>query len=140
MSQQPYPCLWCNNNAKEIADYYVGIFKNAKIQSENTMVIILELNGQKFMLLNGGDKFKFNESVSFVINCDTQEEIDHYWNSFTAEGEESMCGWCKDKYGVSWQVVPSVLGKLMSAPNRAQRVIEAFLKMRKFDIATLENA
>lgn len=140
MAHQPYPCLWSNNNAKEMAEYYAGIFKDSRVQSENPVVVMMELNGQVFMLLNGGDRFKFNESVSFVINCDTQEEIDHYWNAFTKEGEESMCGWCKDKFGVSWQVVPTILGKLMSDPQRAQRVIEAFLKMKKFDIATLEKA
>lgn len=102
------------------------------------MVTTFELNGTKFMGLNGGPTFNFTEAVSFVINCDTQEEIDYYWNNFTKDGgKESMCGWCKDKYGLSWQVVPSILEKLMSDPAKAPRVVEAFMKMKKFDIQTL---
>ncbi|MDX2191453.1 MAG: VOC family protein [Bacteroidota bacterium] len=137
MQKQIYACLWFDNKAKEAVDYYVNIFKNAKIISENPMVVIFELNNTKFMALNGGPEFQFNESVSFVIECDTQEEIDTYWYKLTAEGEESMCGWLKDKYGVSWQIVPSILSKLMSDPTKSEKVVQAFMKMKKFDIQTL---
>ncbi len=99
-----------------------------------------EINGQRFMGLNGGNQFKFNEAISFVITCEDQQEIDRYWNQLTSNGgEERQCGWCKDQFGVSWQVVPAALGKLMSDPEKGQRVVTAFLKMKKFDIATLEN-
>ena len=105
------------------------------------MVVNFELNGQFFMGLNGGAKFKFNEAVSFVIPCKDQEEIDNYWYKLIADGgQESMCGWCKDKFGLSWQVVPTILGELMSNPEKGQRVVQAFMKMRKFDIEALQNA
>lgn len=105
------------------------------------MVVAFELDGKKFMGLNGGPQFKFSEAVSFVIDCETQEEIDYYWEKLTADGgSEGSCGWLKDKYGVSWQVVPAVLPKLLSNPEKAQRVMEAYMKMKKFDIKTLENA
>jgi predicted 3-demethylubiquinone-9 3-methyltransferase (glyoxalase superfamily) len=105
------------------------------------MVVTFELDGKKFMGLNGGPHFKFNEAVSFVVDCETQEEIDHYWTHLTADGgQESNCGWLKDKFGVSWQIVPAVLPKLMSDPKRAGRVMEVYLKMKKFDIQALENA
>lgn len=105
------------------------------------MVVFFEANGNKFMALNGGSKFTFTEAISFVVTCDTQEEIDYYWNKLTADGgEESMCGWLKDKYGVSWQIVPSIIGRLMSDPTRAQRVMQEVMKMRKLDIATMLNA
>ncbi len=140
MKNPIYPCLWFDGKAKEAADYYCRIFKNSKITSENPIVVMFDLNGNKFMALNGGNKFKFNESLSFVVNCDSQEEIDHYWNSLTSDGgQESMCGWLKDKYGVSWQIVPTILSELMSHPEKSQRVIDAFLQMRKFDIELLKN-
>ena len=104
------------------------------------MVVMFEINGSKFMGLNGGPNFMFNESISFVVNCDTQDEIDHYWNELTREGKESMCGWLKDKYGVSWQIVPTILPALMSDASRRDRVVNAFMKMRKFDIEALKNA
>jgi predicted 3-demethylubiquinone-9 3-methyltransferase (glyoxalase superfamily) len=140
MKNPIYPCLWFDGQAKAAADFYCTVFKNSKILSESPMVVNFELNGRKFMGLNGGPKFKFNESISFVVECETQEEIDHYWNTLTKDGEESMCGWLKDKYGVSWQIIPAILDQLMSDPTRSQRVIEAFLKMRKFDIETLLKA
>jgi predicted 3-demethylubiquinone-9 3-methyltransferase (glyoxalase superfamily) len=140
MTHPIYPCLWFDGQAKAAADFYCGIFKNARIMEENPMVVIFELNGAKFMGLNGGPHFKFNEAVSFVVNCDTQEEIDYYWEKLTEDGEESMCGWLKDKYGVSWQIVPAILGSLMNDPEKGPRVVQAFLKMRKFDIKTLLNA
>lgn len=132
-----YPCLWLETETKSAAEFYCSVFPNSKITSENPMVVIFELNRTKFMALNGNKKFRFNESASFVIECDDQYEIDHYWNKLTEGGEESMCGWLKDKYGVSWQVVPKILSQLMSDPSRSERVINAFLKMKKFDIQTL---
>ena len=140
MTKQLHPCLWFNGNARAAADFYCSIFPNSKLISDSGLVVYFELNGQLFMGLTGGDKFKFNEAVSFVITCSDQAEIDHYWYKLIADGgNESMCGWCKDKFGVSWQVVPSVLGELMSNPEKGQKVIEAFLKMKKFDIETLKN-
>lgn len=140
MTREIYPCLWFNTEAQEAAQYYCEIFENSKILSSNTIVTMFEVNGKTFMALNGGPNFTFNESVSFVVNCKDQQEIDHYWNSLTANGgQESMCGWCKDKYGVSWQIVPEVLGSLMNDKEKGPRVMQAFLKMKKFDIATLEN-
>ena len=135
-----YPCLWFDGKALEAAQFYCSVFKNSKITSQNPMVVIFELNDTKFMALNGGPHFKFNEAVSFVIDCENQQEIDYYWEKLTAGGSESQCGWLKDKYGVSWQVVPKVLGKLMSDPARAPRVVQAFMKMKKFDIKALEEA
>ena len=140
MTKEIYPCLWFNNEAEAAAKYYCSIFENSKVLSTNPIVTMFELNGKTFMALNGGPMFTFNESVSFVINCKDQAEIDHYWNSLTADGgSESMCGWCKDKFGVSWQVVPEILGQLMGNPEKGQKVMEAFLKMKKFDIAALMN-
>jgi predicted 3-demethylubiquinone-9 3-methyltransferase (glyoxalase superfamily) len=141
MTNQIYPCLWFDGQAKAAAEFYCAIFPNSKITSENPMVVTWELNSNQFMGLNGEPNFKFNEAVSFVIKCETQDEIDHYWNSLIANGgAESQCGWCKDKFGVSWQIVPSILGKLMSDPERSQRVIAAFMQMKKFDIEKLINA
>jgi predicted 3-demethylubiquinone-9 3-methyltransferase (glyoxalase superfamily) len=140
MTNPIYPCLWFDGQAKEAAEFYCGVFTNARITSENPMVVMFSLNDNLFMALNGGPHFTFSEATSFVVNCDTQEEIDHYWDKLTEGGEESMCGWLKDKYGVSWQIVPAILGSLMSDPERAPRVVQAFLKMRKFDIQTLLNA
>ncbi|WP_026902493.1 VOC family protein [Pedobacter glucosidilyticus] len=141
MNNLIYPCLWFNGEAKAAAIFYNAIFPNFKILDENELVVVWELNGTRFMGLNGGPQFKFSEAVSFVIECATQEEIDHYWDKLTADGgSESMCGWCKDKYGVSWQVVPQVLGTLMSDPNKRDRVVAAFMQMKKFDIQTLIQA
>jgi predicted 3-demethylubiquinone-9 3-methyltransferase (glyoxalase superfamily) len=140
MAKQMYPCLWFDANARAAADFYCTIFPGSKIINDSGMVVNFELNGQFFMGLNGGNNFKFNEAVSFVIPCNNQEEIDHYWYNLIADGgEESMCGWCKDKFGLSWQVVPSILGQLMSNPEKGQRVVQAFMKMRKFDIEALQN-
>ena len=106
------------------------------------MVVNFQLDGQSFMALNGGPVFKFNEAISLVVNCDSQEEIDYYWQKLTAGGEESNCGWLKDKYGLSWQIVPEVLGEMMTDPDqeKSQRVMHAFLQMKKFDIAKLREA
>ncbi len=141
MNNQLYPCLWYDGQARAAAEMYCTIFPNSKIISDSGMVVIFELNGQRFMGLNGGPHFKFNEAVSFVIPCKDQEEIDHYWYKLIADGgQESMCGWCKDKFGMSWQVVPEILGELMSNPESGQRVVQAFMKMKKFDIEVLRKA
>lgn len=140
MTNKMYPCLWFDGNAKEAAEYYCSIFKNAKITAENPIVVTFELNGNKFMGLNGGPKYKFTPATSFVVECETQEEIDHYWEQLGKDGRYDQCGWLDDKFGVSWQVVPTILHKLMADPERSQRVIQAFMKMSKFDIAALENA
>lgn len=134
-------CLWYDGKAKEAAEYYCSIFKDSKITSENPMVVTFEINGSKFMGLNGGPMFTFNEAISMVVYCDTQEEIDMYWNKLIANGgNESMCGWLKDKYGMSWQIVPASLGKLMSNPEKGGRVMQAIMKMKKLDIKVLEEA
>jgi predicted 3-demethylubiquinone-9 3-methyltransferase (glyoxalase superfamily) len=140
MTNQMYPCLWFDGQAKAAAEFYCSVFKNSKITTDTPMVVNFELNGQKFMGLNGGPHFKFNEAVSFVVNCENQEEIDYYWNKLTEGGQESQCGWLKDKFGLSWQIVPSILGKLMTDPEKAPRVMQAFMQMKKFDIEKLVNA
>ncbi len=140
MTNQIYPCLWFDGQAKQAAEFYCSIFKNSKITVDTPMVVNFELDGKKFMGLNGGLKYKFTEAVSFVVDCETQEEIDHFWNRLTEGGQESMCGWLKDKFGISWQIVPAVLGSLMNDPEKAPRVIEAFIKMKKFDIEQLKQA
>lgn len=141
MIHQIYPCLWFDGKAQEAAKFYCSIFKDSKITADNQLVVAFELNGRKFIGLNGGPHYKFNEAVSFVIDCDTQEEIDYYWSKLTADGgSEDQCGWCKDKFGVSWQVVPTILPKLLSDPEKAQKVIPVYMKMKKFDISVLENA
>lgn len=141
MKQHMYPCLWFDGQARAAADFYCTIFPDSKIIQDAGMVVNFELNGQFFMGLNGGNNFKFNEAVSFVIPCKDQAEIDHYWYKLTADGgQEGRCGWCKDKFGLSWQVVPTVLGELMSDPEKGPRVAQAFMKMNKFDIQALQNA
>lgn len=141
MKNSIYPCLWFENQAKRAADFYCSIFKDSRILEENPMVVIFELNGSKFMGLNAGPEFKFNESISFVIPCDTQDEIDHYWEKLSGEGGmESRCGWVKDKFGISWQIVPRQLGEWMQGPEKSKRVMDALLKMNKLDMETLKNA
>ena len=140
MANPIYPCLWFDGKAHEAADYYCSVFPNSRIFSSTPMVVIFELNGTKFMALNGGPEFKINEAVSFVVNCETQDEIDMYWNKLTMGGQEGKCGWLIDKYGVSWQIVPSILGKLMNDPEKAPRAMYAFMQMKKFDIEKLLNA
>ena len=142
MAKQIYPCLWFEKQAKEAAEFYCKVFPNSKILDESPIVVNVELNGRHFMALNDRrPPHHFNEAVSFVIPCESQQEIDHYWEQLTSGGgKESMCGWCTDKFGVSWQVVPTILGELMSDPTRSQRVVAAFLKMKKFDIEKLQNA
>jgi predicted 3-demethylubiquinone-9 3-methyltransferase (glyoxalase superfamily) len=135
-----YPCLWFDGQASAAAKYYCKIFKNAQIISENPMVVHFELNGNKFMGLNGGPKYKFSPATSFVIECETQDEIDYYWEKLGEDGVYNKCGWLDDKFGVSWQIVPSVLHSLLADPAKSQNVATAFLKMSKFDIETLMNA
>lgn len=137
-----HPCLWFNGNAREAAEFYCRIFPNSKITIDTPMVVNFELAGQKYMGLNGGPLFPFTESVSFVINCANQQEVDYYWNALTANGgEESRCCWLKDKFGLSWQVVPRQLEQWMSGdPQKAKRVMEALMQMSKPLIAELENA
>ena len=148
------PFLWYNNNAEEAANFYVSVFRNSRIKSlsrygEGTfmpagtvMTIEFELDGQNFVALNGGPMYTFTEAVSFVIDCESQEEVDHYWNKLSEGGQEQPCGWLKDKYGLSWQVVPRILMEMLNDPDpaKAQRVTEAMLKMGKIVIAELENA
>ncbi len=141
MTNPIYPCLWFDGQAQAAAKFYCSIFKNSKITADNSVAVSFELNGQKFMGLNGGPEFKFNEAVSFVIDCETQQEIDYYWEKLTLDGgKEGRCGWLKDKFNVSWQVVPTSLAKLLSDPSKAQRVVHAYMKMNKFDIHALEKA
>jgi len=141
MTNQIYPCLWFDNQAQDAAKFYCSVFKNSKITADNQMVVAFEMNGKKFIGLNAGPQFQFNEAISFVVDCETQEEIDYYWNKLTADGgNEGSCGWLKDKFGVSWQIVPTVLPKLLSDPGKAQKVMQAYMQMKKFDIKTLENA
>ena len=140
MTKPIHPCLWFDGQAKAAAEFYCSVFKDAKITSESPMVVTFELNGTKFMGLNGGPEFNFSEAVSFVVNCETQDEIDMYWSKLTDGGKEGKCGWLKDKYGVSWQIVPSILGKLMSDPEKAPKVMYAFMQMKKFDIEKLLQA
>jgi len=140
MANQIYPCLWFDGQAQAAAKFYCSIFKNSKITADSQMVVTFELNGKKFMGLNGGPQYKFSPATSFVIDCETQEEIDYYWEKLGKEGKYNKCGWLDDKFGVSWQIVPTILPSLLSNPAKAQNVIQAFMKMTKFDIEALENA
>jgi len=141
MTKQIYPCLWFDGQAQAAAKFYCSIFKDSKILSDNQMVVSFELTNRRFIGLNAGPEFKFNEAISFVVECDQQEEIDNYWEKLTSNGgSEGSCGWLKDRFGVSWQIVPSVLPQLLSNPNKAQNVMQAYMKMKKFDIKTLESA
>ena len=154
-SQKITPFLWFDTRAEEAAQFYTSIFKNSKIlqvsrygdagpgPKGSVMVVSFQLAGQEFTALNGGPRFTFSEAFSFVVNCENQQEIDEYWSKLTADGgQESMCGWLKDKFGFSWQIVPTELGKLMSNkdPQKSGRVMDALLKMRKLDIAKLKAA
>lgn len=134
------PFLWYDNNAAEAAAFYTTVFKNARIISSNPMVTVFEIEGQQLMAMNGGPMFKLTEAFSLSVSCDTQEEIDYYWNKLTEGGKESMCGWLVDKYGLSWQIVPAILSQLMNDPEKRDRVVQAFMSMRKFDIEALKNA
>jgi len=152
--QKITPFLWFNDNAEEAINFYTSIFKNSKIGSVaryggagpgpkgSVMTATFQLEGQEFIALNGGSHFKFTEAISFVVDCETQEEVDRFWEKLSAGGEKSRCGWLKDKFGLSWQIVPDVLGKLMQDkdPEKSKRVMQAMLKMDKLIIADLQKA
>lgn len=140
MTNQIYPCLWFDGQAKAAATFYCSIFSPSKITSENDQVVNWEINGQQFMGLNGGPMYQFSPANSYVISCETQEEIDYYWDKLGEGGSYNQCGWLDDKYGVSWQVVPKILGKLMANSEKRERVTAAFMQMKKFDIEKLMNA
>jgi predicted 3-demethylubiquinone-9 3-methyltransferase (glyoxalase superfamily) len=153
MKKQIVPCLWFDNQAEEAVNFYTSVFKDSRIlsisrygkegyevhrQPEGTVLTVeFELNGQRYTALNGGPMYRFTEAVSFQVFCDTQEEIDYCWEKLTDGGEEQQCGWLRDKYGLSWQIVPSILSELMRDPVRAGKAINAFLQMKKFEIAKL---
>jgi predicted 3-demethylubiquinone-9 3-methyltransferase (glyoxalase superfamily) len=144
------PFLWFDTQAEEAMNFYVSIFKNSKVGSVQragpdgpVMSVTFELEGQEFMAMNAGPSRKFNEAISFLVDCKTQDEVDELWNKLTANGgEESMCGWLKDKYGLSWQIIPSVLGEMLGDkdPEKAERVMQAMLKMQKIDVKVLQQA
>jgi predicted 3-demethylubiquinone-9 3-methyltransferase (glyoxalase superfamily) len=158
--QKISPCLWFDSEAEQAAQFYTGIFKNSRIvtitrygkagfeihhrPAGSVMTVSFELDGQKFTALNGGPLFKFNEAISFQVHCETQKEIDYYWEKLSAGGDPKaqQCGWLKDKYGLSWQVVPTIVGELFKDENSAksQRAMEAMLRMKKLDIAELKKA
>jgi predicted 3-demethylubiquinone-9 3-methyltransferase (glyoxalase superfamily) len=152
--QKITPCLWFDTEGEEAAELYTSILPSSRIvevsrygsagpRDEGTvMTVLFELAGQRFLALNGGPDFKPNEAISFQIDCESQEEVDSYWSKLSEGGEQGPCGWLKDRYGISWQIVPKVLGQLLGDPDRekAQRVMAAMLKMGKLEIAELERA
>ena len=146
--------LWYNNQAEKAANLYVSLFKNSRIGTVSrygdagpgpkgsVMIVTFELDGQHFMALNGGPEFKFTPAISLLVNCDTQQEVDHLWERLSEGGQKDRCGWLTDKFGVSWQIVPTALARLMSDPDpeKSKRVVKAMLQMDKLDIAALERA
>jgi predicted 3-demethylubiquinone-9 3-methyltransferase (glyoxalase superfamily) len=154
MKNKLTPCLWFDTEGEEAANFYVSIFPNSKIadisrygsagpRPEGTvMTVAFELDGQEFVALNGGPDFTFDEAISFQVDCKDQEEVDMFWSKLSEGGEEGPCGWLKDRYGVSWQIIPAALPKLLGDPDRerSQRVMEAMLKMQKIEIQELERA
>ena len=149
--QKITPFLWFDKEAGEAAKFYTSIFKDAKILDRTTLentpsgtveIVTIELIGQEFRLMSAGPLFKFNEAISFVVHCETQLEIDHYWEKLSADPQAEQCGWLKDKYGVSWQIVPTVMFEMQKSKDRKKlaRVTQAFLQMKKFDIAELQRA
>lgn len=154
MTQKITPFLWFDDNAEAAMDFYVSIFKNSEVlrvarygeagpgARGTAMTATFRLDGQEFMALNGGPQFRFTEATSFFINCESQEEVDALWAKLSEGGEEGQCGWLKDRFGLSWQVVPTALGAMLGDkdPERANRVMQAMLRMTKIDIATLERA
>jgi len=148
------PCLWFDTEGEEAATFYTSVFPNSRIvdvarygaagpRPEGTvMTVSFDLDGQKFVALNGGPEFTFNEAISFQVSCKTQEEVDAFWSKLSEDGEEGPCGWLKDRYGVSWQIIPTVLPELLGDPDpeKSQRVMGAMLKMRKIEIDALERA
>jgi predicted 3-demethylubiquinone-9 3-methyltransferase (glyoxalase superfamily) len=151
--QNIMPCLWFDNQAEEAAKFYCSIFKNSKITGisyygdagpgpkGSVMVVNFQLNGEEFMGLNGGPIFKFSEAISLVVKCENQDEIDMFWEKLSAGGSKSVCGWLKDKYGLSWQIVPAQIGELMQGgQEKSDRVMAAVMKMTKLDIAAMKKA
>jgi predicted 3-demethylubiquinone-9 3-methyltransferase (glyoxalase superfamily) len=152
--QKITPFLWFDNQAEDAVHFYTSIFRNSKVVSVNrygeagpgpkgsVMTLKFLLDGQEFVALNGGPHFKFSEAISFVVNCETQEEVDKFWEKLSEGGEKVQCGWLKDKYGVSWQIVPTVLVEMLQDkdPEKAKRVMEAMLQMKKIDIKGLKDA
>lgn len=153
--QKIMPCLWFDDRIDEAVDFYTSVFKNAKVghisrygdagplPKGKTMVAVIEIEGQEFMLLNGGPRFQFSEAVSFVVKCETQDEVDYYWKKLTSDGgAESMCGWLKDKYGLSWQIVPNAITEIFRKADAktADRVMQAVMGMNKIDIAAVKKA
>ena len=148
------PCLWFDTQAEDAANFYTGIFPNSRVVNVShygsagprpegmVMVVDFELGGQPFVALNGGPEFTFNEAISFQVNCESQEEVDDYWTKLTDGGQEVACGWLKDRFGMAWQIVPSVLDELVRDPDpeRSQRAMKAMMGMTKFDIAELQRA
>jgi predicted 3-demethylubiquinone-9 3-methyltransferase (glyoxalase superfamily) len=137
------PFLWFDNTVPAAVDFYTSVFPDAKVEMKSDFMAIFEIQGQRFYALNGGPQFKFTEAVSFFVSVDTQEEVDYYWTKLTADGgEESMCGWLKDKFGLSWQIIPRKLMEYQGSPDRAaaDRANQAMLKMRKIVIADLDKA
>lgn len=136
------PFLWFNQEALAAAEFYTSLFPDSKIISKSPMVVTFEIAGQKVMALNGGPHFTLNEAFSFYVHCHNQEEVDHYWNALIEGGNESRCGWLKDKFGCSWQVIPSLLSTLLSDPDpkKSQRVMQAMLGMNKINCADLQKA
>ncbi len=149
--QKITPFLWFDKEAGEAAKFYTSVFKGSKIENSTTLdntpsgkveIISIELLGQEFTLMSAGPLFKFNEAISFVVHCDSQKEIDYFWEKLSADPKAEQCGWLKDKYGLSWQIVPTALPKMLQDKDarKVARVTEAFLKMKKFDIASLKRA
>jgi predicted 3-demethylubiquinone-9 3-methyltransferase (glyoxalase superfamily) len=140
--QKITPFLWFDGKAEEAANFYVSVFKNAKIVSGSAMSATFEIDGREFIAFNGGPMFKFTEAISLFVSCDTQQEIDHLWEKLSEGGQKQRCGWLKDKFGVSWQIIPPMLGRMLQDkdPATSKRVMQAMLQMDKIDIAGLEKA
>ena len=149
--QKITPFLWFDKEAGKAVEFYTSVFKDSKIRDSTTLhntpsgtveIITIDLFGQEFTLMSAGPLFKFNEAISFVVHCDNQKEIDYYWGKLSADPKAEQCGWLKDKYGLSWQIVPAALPKMLQDKDarKVARVTEAFLKMKKFDIKTLKQA
>lgn len=135
-------CLWFDGQAEEAANFYVSLFKNSRILESKPMTTIFELDGHRYVGLNGGPMFEFNEAISLMINCETQDEVDYYWDKLIDGGTDGQCGWLKDRFGLSWQVIPTELGGLLQSPDRekADRALQAMLKMTKIDLAAMKRA
>ncbi len=140
--QKITPFLWFEKDAEEAANFYVSIFPNSKVTNATPMMVNFVLDGREYMALNGGPQFKFNESISLFVSCENQEEVDRYWNQLSAVPEFEQCGWCKDKYGLSWQIIPKQFMELVSSPipSKSKAVMDAMLKMKKMIISDLQKA